>query len=98
MGSHSNYYTMDLVNTLKLEIMKYKRHLVELKSVGSFVDVINSIIYPANKDGTPDLNCPTALTFDNDEFLDDSSEWWDAMSEEDNTLLWSTMLKAAKKC
>ena len=88
---------MDLVNTFKLEIMKYKKHLVELKSVGSFVDVINYIVYPANKDGTPELECPTGLTFDNDEFLDDSSEWWGAMSKEDNTLLWSTMLKIAKE-
>ena len=51
-----------------------------LNSVGSFVDLDNSMVYPANEDNTPDLDC--GVHFD-----DLSSEWVESITDEDIQLI-----------
>ena len=51
-----------------------------LNSVGSFVDLDNGMVYPANEDNTPDLDC--GVEFDNL-----SSEWVDSITDEDIQLI-----------
>tara|TARA_B100000900_G_C20447593_1_gene661765 strand:- start:355 stop:561 length:207 start_codon:yes stop_codon:yes gene_type:complete len=56
--------------------------LIELKSVGSMLDVSKGVIYPMYKeDGLNsqyDTDCPISI-------IDDevSSDWWDSLSDED---------------
>ena len=51
-----------------------------LNSVGSFVDLDNGMVYPANEDNTPDLDC--GVHFD-----DLSSEWVESITDEDIQLI-----------
>ena len=51
-----------------------------LNSVGSFVDLDNGMVYPANEDNTPDLDC--GVHFD-----DLSSEWIESITDEDIQLI-----------
>ena len=61
------------------------KNFVELKSVGSFVDVVNLMLYPSLNDGTPDLDSPTPLKFWG--VYEDQYEWWSSLSKEDLKLL-----------
>lgn len=57
-------------------------NLVELKSVGSMVDLESGIIYPQNEDGSPDLDMDISLYDD-----EVSAEWLDSLSNEDYTTI-----------
>ena len=52
--------------------------LIELKSVGSYLDPDVGVIYPIEEDGTPDYGCSISLYDD-----EVSSEWIESLSEED---------------
>ena len=60
-------------------------NLVELKSVGSILDVSKGVIYPQLNDSSSiyeyDMGCP--ISFVDDEV---SSEWWDALTKEEYNL------------
>ena len=58
------------------------KNLVKLKSVGSFVDLKNNLVYPSLINGLPDLDCPTHLKKD-----EDSEEWWNSLSQYDYKLV-----------
>lgn len=51
-----------------------------LNSVGSFIDLDSGMVYPANSDNTPDLDCGTEI--DNL-----SPEWCNSITGEDLQLL-----------
>ena len=53
---------------------------IYLDSVGSFLDVDNDMVYPANLDDTPDYRCGVEL----DEL---GSEWIESLSEKDKSQL-----------
>ena len=57
----------------------------ELESVGSCIDR-DGIVYPMNVDGTIDTNCGV-------DWLETSDEWSEAVSEEDNDLLFHWLLE-----
>ena len=50
-------------------------NLVELKSVGSWVDTLSGIVYPSEVNGKPDFECPISLKED-----EVASDWYDALS------------------
>ncbi len=52
--------------------------MLELKSVGSYLDYESGVIYPMNVDGSADRECEISL-------IDDevSLDWWEALSSED---------------
>ncbi len=50
-------------------------NLIELKSVGSWLDTIRGVIYPSDVNGFADFGCATSLIED-----EVSSEWYDALS------------------
>ena len=52
--------------------------LIELKSVGSYLDSDVGVIYPIEEDGTPDYGCGISLYDD-----EVSSEWIESLSDED---------------
>lgn len=53
-------------------------NLIELKSVDCYLDKDKGIIYPINKNNTPDFNCEISL------FKDEVSlEWITSLSKED---------------
>ena len=52
--------------------------LIELKSVGSMIDIESGIIYPQNEDGSPDLDMDISLVEG-----EVNAEWWEALSSED---------------
>ena len=52
--------------------------LIELKSVGSYLDEDIGVIYPIEEDGTPDYGCSISLYDD-----EVSVEWLDSLSTED---------------
>lgn len=60
-------------------------NLVELKSVGSIIDLSKGIVYPQLNDSDSiyeyDMGCPISL-------IDDevSSDWWEALSPKDYKL------------
>ena len=41
--------------------LKNMSKLIELKSVGSMIDISSGTIYPQNQDGTPDLDMDISL-------------------------------------
>ena len=53
----------------------------KLESVGCLLDSDVGSVYPMNEDGTPDWNCEISL-IDGEV----SSEWWEALSQEDYKL------------
>jgi hypothetical protein len=62
--------------------------LINLNSVGSVIDADSGMIFPANVDGTPDLNCGSYVA---DEPED--SEWNETLSPEDKVVV-SAIAKA----
>ena len=56
--------------------------LVELKSVGSLLDIDCGLIYPQLEDGSPDWGCEISLYDD-----EVSSEWLDSLSDVDYELV-----------
>ena len=52
--------------------------LHELKSVGSWLDLDNGVVYPSYANGSVDLDCPTSLKYD---VL--SEEWYSKLSDLD---------------
>ena len=58
--------------------LKNMSKLIELKSVGSIIDITSGTIYPQNEDGSPDLNMDISLVED-----EVNAEWWEALSSED---------------
>ena len=54
--------------------------LVNLKSVGSLLDIEDKVVYPSDTLGYPDLEMGTPLT-------EVSDEWAFSLSESDKTLL-----------
>ena len=50
-------------------------NLVELKSVGSWVDTNSGIVYPSFVNNKPDFDCPISLVED-----EVASDWYDALS------------------
>ena len=58
--------------------LKNMSKLIELKSVGSIIDISSGTIYPQNEDGSPDLNMDISLVED-----EVNAEWWEALSSED---------------
>lgn len=63
-------------------VNKKDMNLIELKSVGSILDVSKGVIYPQLNDSSSiyeyDMGCPISLVDD-----EVSSEWWDSLSDED---------------
>ena len=55
-----------------------EKSLLELKSVGSYLDYESGVIYPMNVDGSADRECEISL-------IDDevSLDWLEALSSED---------------
>tara|TARA_B110000914_G_C15451420_1_gene441124 strand:+ start:287 stop:514 length:228 start_codon:yes stop_codon:yes gene_type:complete len=58
--------------------MKREKSLLELKSVGSYLDYETSIIYPMNDDGSADREMGISLKKD-----EVSSEWLESLNKED---------------
>ncbi len=58
--------------------MTKEKSLIELKSVGSYLDYESGVIYPMNEDGSADRECEISL-------IDDevSSDWIEALNIED---------------
>ena len=50
------------------------KNLVELRSVGCHVDLVEKLVYPTLKNGMPDFECPTPFVKD-----EMSKEWWDSL-------------------
>ena len=55
-------------------------NLVNLKSVGSLIDIEDKVVYPSTILGYPDLNMGTPL-------VEVTDEWAFSLSESDKTLL-----------
>ena len=55
-------------------------NLVNLKSVGSLIDIEDNIVYPCTSVGLPDLSVGTPL-------VEVTDEWAFSLSESDKTLL-----------
>jgi hypothetical protein len=56
--------------------------LHELKSVGSWIDLDNGVVYPSYANGSVDLECPTSLKYD---VL--SEEWYSKLSNSDHEVI-----------
>tara|TARA_R100000231_G_scaffold129537_1_gene100950 strand:- start:255 stop:470 length:216 start_codon:yes stop_codon:yes gene_type:complete len=69
-------------------------NLVELKSVGSWVDLDKGIVYPSYANGSVDLDCPNSIM--DDEF---SEEWYSKLSNSDHEVIneFIPYLKLSKK-
>ena len=52
--------------------------LIELKSVGSYLDTDIGVVYPMEEDGSPDYDCAISLVDD-----EVASDWYDGLSKED---------------
>jgi len=57
-------------------------NLVELKSVGSWVDLDKGIVYPSYANGSVDLDCPTSLKDD-----EVSEYWYSKLSNSDHEVI-----------
>ena len=55
--------------------------LHELKSVGSWIDLDNGVVYPSYANGSVDLDCPTDL------YCEGSEEWWNSLSNSDHEVI-----------
>ena len=58
-------------------------NLFELKSVGSWLDLDNGVVYPSYANGSVDLDCPTSLKHD---VL--SEEWYSKLSDLDHKAIY----------
>ena len=57
--------------------------LHKLKSVGSWLDLDNGVVYPSCANGSVDLDCPTSLKHD---VL--SEEWYSKLSDLDHKAIY----------
>ena len=56
--------------------------LHELKSVGSWLDLDNGVVYPSCANGSVDLGCPTSLKDD-----EVSEYWYSKLSNSDHEVI-----------
>lgn len=60
-------------------------NLIELKSVGTFIDKESGITFPTKENGNPDFSNPYHI-----EYID-QDEWFDALSKKDKKMVETIM-------